>query len=132
MDEDRRNVWTFVQGEKGFWSWRVLTPEYDARTSEGAFRTLNECVADAASHGYALPSPEQERRAEPRRPPAVMVMQNVTCLICKRSWHLQRHQFVSKGEIVRCPHGCGDFRASASSVTCCIEDGTGVTEIPLG
>ena len=131
MEEDRRNVWTFVQGEKGFWSWRMLTPESSASTSDGAFKTLNECVADAVSRGYALPAPDEERRADPKRPPAVMVMQNVKCLLCKRSWHLQSHAFVSKGQIVRCPHGCGDFKASASTVTCCVEDGTGLTEIPL-
>ncbi len=109
----------------------MLTPDYDANTSDAVFETLNACVADAASHGYVLPTPEDERRADPKRPPAVMVMQTVRCLLCKRTWNLKSPGFVSRGQIVRCPYGCGDFKAGASSVTCCVEDGTGLTEIPL-
>ncbi|HYC48738.1 MAG TPA: hypothetical protein VED01_24945 [Burkholderiales bacterium] len=129
--EERRNAWAFLQGDKGAWTWRMVRPDGSAATSVPSFLSLNDCVRDAVEHGYVLPPRDQERRSNPKRPPASMLLQEVTCPHCKWSWELDRAHFVAVGDVIRCVRGCGDFRASASTVTCCIEDGEGLAELPL-
>ena len=129
--DDRRSVWAFVQGDKGAWSWRVLHPDGSATASALSYLSLNQCVSDAVKHGYVLPPRDQERRSNPKRPPASILLQEVTCPRCKWSWELVRARFVAAGDVIRCLRGCGDFRACASTVMCCVEDGEGLAHRPL-
>ena len=128
---ERRSTWSFLQREKGAWSWRVARPDGAQSDSAQSFETLNQCVEDASRHGYGLPATYTERRAEPNRPPSAMVSQEAWCPKCKRLQNLDRDQFVSRGDTVHCA-GCNTrFIASPENVMCCIEDVEGLREIPL-
>src|SRR5688572_18736082 len=102
---ERRSTWTFLQGDKGAWSWRVARPDGAQSDSAQSFETLNQCVEHAKHNGYGLPTLDSERRAEPRRPPSVMVSQEAWCPKCKRLQHLEREHFVARGDAVHCV-GC--------------------------
>ena len=129
--EERRSDWTFSQGDDGRWSWHVCPPDGVESASVRSFASLNDCVADARLHGYLLPPIEEERRAEPHRPPVTMLSQEVQCPRCRHVWDLARESFVASGDILRCLRGCADFIAGSSNVTCCVEDGEGLREMPL-
>jgi hypothetical protein len=59
---ERRKQWSFPIGEDGSWSWRMVDPEGEEKTSDRTFRTLKECTEDAMSNGYVVWQSESERR----------------------------------------------------------------------
>ena len=59
---ERRQKWSFFVLADGSWVWRVLYPDGTDRSAEVGFRTLDECTADAARHGYVRWPAERERR----------------------------------------------------------------------
>jgi hypothetical protein len=120
-----------LQGDTDVWTWWIERPDGTSSASEREFPSLNACVADARQHGYVMRTPAQERRAEPTRPPLALISQDVWCPKCKHMWQLYREELVSRGDAARC-RSCGhEFTASAETVTCCVEDGEGLREVPL-
>lgn len=60
-----------------------------------------------------------------------MVLQEAKCPVCRGSWDLKDKQFVRAGDTVECKFGCGPFTASNETITCCMEDATGMVEVSL-
>ncbi|MGZ5092784.1 MAG: hypothetical protein ACXWCY_16745 [Burkholderiales bacterium] len=58
---DKRNRWKIVRNENGTWSWRVSVGKGPENLSKRSFDTLEECMADAKSHGYVVRT-EKDRR----------------------------------------------------------------------
>ena len=128
---ERRSKWSFFEAAKGLWTWWLEHPDGSTAGSEGRFASLNECLADAARHGYILPPESRERRAKPSRPPATMISQEVSCPECGNSEPLYRNDFVSPGDNVHCPNCKTVFVATPETVICCIEDAEGLLLLPL-
>jgi hypothetical protein len=59
---ERRKQWSFPIGEDGSWSWHMVDPEAEEKTSSRTFRTLKECTEDAMNNGYVVWQSESERR----------------------------------------------------------------------
>ena len=128
---ERRNKWTFFQGADGHWTWWVERPDGTSLASDRGFESLNSCVSDAISHGYVMHPQKDERRSEPARPPISMISQEAWCPHCHHSSNLERDQFVSRGDTMRCDACNKEFTAAPENVTCCVEDGEGLRELPL-
>lgn len=47
---ERRSSWKFTPSAEG-WQWTRVSPD-NAEAKSTHFRTLKECTADAATHGY--------------------------------------------------------------------------------
>ena len=128
---ERRSRWSFFEGANGSWTWFVERPEGGSGGSERGFATLKDCIADAERHGYLLPPASSERRARPSRPPSTMISQEIWCPQCKHLRQLTPDEFVSSGDPVQCRNCQASFVASSQNVTCCVEDGEGLRELPL-
>jgi hypothetical protein len=66
-------TWDFLQRYDDSWIWRCVD-HHTVTESSRNFAALEECVADAARHGYVMQKHGQEsgsRRARSRRSPAV-------------------------------------------------------------
>lgn len=61
----------------------------------------------------------------------VMVLQEAQCPACRGSWDLKEAEFVRAGDTLECRFGCGPFIASNETITCCMEDATGMVETSL-
>jgi hypothetical protein len=62
---DRRRQWKFSLKEKdGSWAWHVSSHGKTQESSARSFNTLDECLADAASHGYVVYEDTERRRPE--------------------------------------------------------------------
>jgi hypothetical protein len=61
--EQRRSQWNFQSTEAG-WIWNVVHSDQSTETSQAPFKTLKQCVDDAAQHGYVVWNPEAERRRD--------------------------------------------------------------------
>ena len=128
---ERRSKWTFSQDAEGRWTWWVERPDGTSLASDSSFESLNQCVTDSTSHGYVMHSERDERRAEPTRPPISMISQETWCPHCRHSSNLERAQFVSRGDTMRCEACNKEFTATPETVMCCVEDGEGLRELPL-
>ena len=128
---ERRSKWSFFEAIDGLWTWWVERPDGSSASSVRKFSSMNECIADAQKQGYVLPSAARERRAEPARSPIAMISQELWCPECRHLRQLKRDEFVSRGDTVRCVSCQASFVASPQNVTCCIEDGEGLRELPL-
>jgi hypothetical protein len=128
---ERRNKWSFFEVATSLWTWWVEHPDGSAAGSESRFPSLNECLADAARHGYVLPPESRERRANPSRPPATMISQEVSCPDCGELRELDRGDFVLRGDSVHCPSCKTAFIATSENVMCCVEDAEGLLQLPL-
>ena len=128
---ERRSKWTFLEGAEGRWTWWLERPDGTTLASESGFASLNDCVADATRQGYVMRPERQERRAEPTRPPLSMISQEAWCPHCRHSSNLERDQFVSRGDTMRCVACNKEFTAAPENVMCCVEDGEGLRELPL-
>jgi hypothetical protein len=60
-----------------------------------------------------------------------MVLQEAKCPVCRGSWDLKEADFVRAGDRVECKFGCGPFKASKETITCCMEDASGMVETSL-
>lgn len=67
---ERRKQWSFLVADENTWFWRVSYPDGAEQRSQENFYTLRACIENAALHGYTFWSPDQERRADRRLPPA--------------------------------------------------------------
>jgi hypothetical protein len=65
-------TWDFLQRYDESWIWRC-TDRHTVTESRRNFAALDECIDDAATHGYASTGSAKEagtRRAQPRLEPA--------------------------------------------------------------
>ena len=129
--EERRNNWSFFENINGTWTWWLERPNGRSAASRSAFASMMECIADAERNGYVLPPSTRERRAAPNRPPTTIISQELWCPECKYMAQLGRDEFVSRNDYVKCPKCGHKFVATPENVTCCVEDGEGLREIPL-
>jgi hypothetical protein len=58
-------IWDFLQRYDESWIWR-RTERHDVTESTRNFAALDECVADAALHGYTAPQGKGERTTDSR------------------------------------------------------------------
>jgi hypothetical protein len=56
-------IWDFLQRYDESWIWR-RTERHEVTESKRNFAALDECVADAALHGYTAPQRKGERTAD--------------------------------------------------------------------
>ena len=131
LHAERRSNWSFFEAISGQWTWWVERPDGSSGASTANFGTLKECIANAQRYGYVLQPAQRERRAEPTRWPVAMISQELWCPKCRHLRQLTRDEFVSRGDAVRCAKCEAAFVASPQNVTCCIEDGEGLREVPL-
>lgn len=62
---DRRRQWKFsLKEQDGTWAWHVSNRTGSEAKSSGPFKTLEECIADAMSHGYVVWDKKERRRPE--------------------------------------------------------------------
>jgi hypothetical protein len=52
MDTDSAANWKFATRGDGGWRWTAATTEGEQTVSLSAFTSIEDCMADAAQHGY--------------------------------------------------------------------------------
>jgi hypothetical protein len=55
-------IWDFLQRYDDSWIWR-REDRHDVTESSRNFAALDECIADAARHGYTAPDTKRRHRA---------------------------------------------------------------------
>jgi hypothetical protein len=62
---DRRRQWSFSLRESDrAWAWHRSNPSGAITSSASYFKTLDECIADAMTHGYVIYEDKERRRPE--------------------------------------------------------------------
>jgi hypothetical protein len=52
MDGEGSPKWKFATRGDGDWRWTAATTDGDETVSPAAFASIEDCMADAAQHGY--------------------------------------------------------------------------------
>lgn len=58
---DKRARWKIIRNRDGSWAWRTAKPDKTEACSDRSFGSVEECIADAKTHGYVVRTSKERR-----------------------------------------------------------------------